>query len=389
MDAPSKSTLIAGAIAGAVPFAISMANASYSTVNGEVVSATYRDWVAIGGGAAAVICGLAAIAAFARATKLPLAAAGLAVVALGGYQIARGFGAFYKPDVPTSPRAHVDLPPVPDLGKEKPVSRDPATCPDRDACDNLHADLAKSDPAGALVARARSCDFGADYACEEAAEGWLKKDPAKARAFYDKACALKRGSSCNELGVMFLNGDGVAKDLDKGRAYLEKACTHGQALGCKNLAVVYDQGLGVPADPAKAFEHAKRSCAIDHWMADDAKAVGYACNMAGGALYTGAGVPVDKKAAADMFARACDRSRYYCYNLGVVIMEGVIEKDAPRARALYEASCDDGKPDACNNLGDMMRKGEGGPKDPQGAKKLFQKACDGEVELGCQNLKLK
>jgi TPR repeat protein len=58
-------------------------------------------------------------------------------------------------------------------------------------------------------------------------------------------------------------------------------------------------------------------------------------------------------------------------------------------RRLYKASCDDGNTDSCNNLGMMLYKGEGGPKDGEGAKALFKRACDDGVQLGCKNLERK
>lgn len=383
---PERGVLIVGALAGLLPFAISSAKASYSTVNGEVVDLQYSDVVAQGGGAVAVLCGLIALAMAAKAKKTPMIAAAVVVMVLGGFQLARGFGAFYKPDLDTGfgrgrgPIAYE--PPVAPL--KKPI--DPKTCASQDECDNLHADLKKKDPVGASIARQRSCDFGANYACHELGADYLEvKDVARAVALFEKGCKLENGDSCNTVAVIYLNGDGVPKDLEKARGFFELSCTHRFALGCKNLALVHREGMGVTADDAKAFEYAMKSCAIDSWNSGDAKAVGYGCNMAGQALFIGRGAKVDKKAAAEQFARACDRSPYWCYNHGVMVAE--VEKDLPKARRLYEASCNDDNIDACNNLGDMMNNGVGGPVDKKTAKALFQKACDGKLELGCENLK--
>lgn len=378
-NSPSPVPLIAGAIAGVVPFVMSSATANVSWVNGEVASVTYRDWTALGCGVGAILCGLAAIAMFASAKRAPLVIAAVAITALGGYQVARGLGLFYKPEKPPAmamPKDPVAVNP-----------KNPATCPDQNACDNLAEELKKTNLAASRIANARSCGFGADYACEETAEAWLEEDKAKAREFYDKACTLKRGSSCNELAVAYLNGDGVAKDLAKGKAYLEKACEYRQALGCKNLAIVYRDGLGVTADLAKAYEYADKSCAIDNWLSGDADAVAYACNYLGNALLNGTGVKADKKAAVEAYGRACDRSKKYCFNLGATYQQGLVTKDLPRARELFEVACEAGSSDGCNNLGDMLNRGQGGPKDKARAKQLFQKACDDGHDLGCKNLK--
>lgn len=389
---PERGVLIVGVIAGLLPFVASASKASYSTVNGEVVDLKYSDIVAQAGGAVAVLCGLIALAMVVKAKKPPMIAAAVAVMALGGFQLARGFGAFYKPDVgggglgrDRGPIAY-DPPPL----VKNPI--DPSTCASQDECDNVNAALKKKlDAAGALIANERSCNFGAAYACEEAAAervGGPRKDFAKALGLFAKGCELKSGESCNGLAVMYLEGQGTAKDPAKALAMLEAACAVKYALGCKNLAVVHHQGLGVPIDLAKSFEYAKQSCAIDSWDKGDAKALAYACDLAGNSLLKGRGVAEDKVAAMEHYVRACARSPFFCFNLAAGLEEGG-KPDLARARELYKASCDDGNTDSCNNLGMMLYKGEGGPKDLEGAKPLWKRACDDGVELACKNLERK
>lgn len=95
ISSAGKTWLIVGLVAGIVPFMLSSSSSSSVTVNGHVVESTYRDNVAIAGGAVALLCGvLAAIAerkpSSVRGTRLAMA---VGVLALGAYQIARGFGA--------------------------------------------------------------------------------------------------------------------------------------------------------------------------------------------------------------------------------------------------------------------------------------------------------
>ena len=98
LSTTDKSAAIAGGIAGLVPFVISAASTSSVTENGHVVSFSYRDNVAIGAGVVAVLCGIvaAALAAKHKSGGARLAI-GIAVLALGAYQIARGFGVFASP----------------------------------------------------------------------------------------------------------------------------------------------------------------------------------------------------------------------------------------------------------------------------------------------------
>ena len=383
---PSPVTLIAGAIAGAVPFVVSMASYSARWENGAVVESTYRDWIAVGGGGAAIVCGIAAIAVFARAKETPKLLAAIAIVALGGYQIARGLGVFFSPPAPPGMRAMDPSPPV-TRHVPPPSSQDPASCPTQDECDNLAAALEKTDVKAARIANERSCNFGGGYACEEAAGRWFKDDPARARVFYDKACTLKKEAACTELGVMYFKGEGGAKDEAKGREYLEKACAANHGLGCKNLTVMYRDGAGAPVDLAKATAYAAKACAVTSWTQGDENALAWACNFAGTSYLNGEGVAADKKLAVAQYQKACELSAKYCFNLAASFHEGVVEKDLAKAKDLYKLACDAGQPDACNNLGDMQNRGEGGPKDLAQAKQLFGKACDAGLDLACTNLK--
>jgi hypothetical protein len=84
----------AGVIAGVIPFFVHVSESSSVMVNGEVVSATSRDYIALACGVVAALLGAMAAAGAVRSKGGTRALAiGLAVIALGAYQIARGFGA--------------------------------------------------------------------------------------------------------------------------------------------------------------------------------------------------------------------------------------------------------------------------------------------------------
>jgi len=88
---PAKGALglagIAGAVCGLVPFVLSMSRAQIVTVNG-VTSGTYRDWVALGGGAGAILFALVC-AATPRTSRVLVV---LGLLGLGLVQILRGLG---------------------------------------------------------------------------------------------------------------------------------------------------------------------------------------------------------------------------------------------------------------------------------------------------------
>src|SRR6202521_1641232 len=55
-----------------------------------------------------------------------------------------------------------------------------------------------------------------------------------------------------QLGVIYLTGDGVAKDDAEAVKWLRKAADQDNALGERYLAEMYFKGRGVPADIAEA-----------------------------------------------------------------------------------------------------------------------------------------
>jgi len=91
---PAVSEIIA-AIAGAVPFGFSLSSSSSETINGQVVEASYFDPVAVAGGAVAVLAALWSFVLLRKtmaAQKSIRLVAGLALVGLGAFQLARGLG---------------------------------------------------------------------------------------------------------------------------------------------------------------------------------------------------------------------------------------------------------------------------------------------------------
>jgi 2-keto-3-deoxy-6-phosphogluconate aldolase len=84
----------AGAITAMVPFMFHVSESSTVMVNGEVVSATSRDYFALACGAVAALLGAIGMVGAARSKARAVALTGwVAVIALGAYQIAHGLGA--------------------------------------------------------------------------------------------------------------------------------------------------------------------------------------------------------------------------------------------------------------------------------------------------------
>ena len=380
---PWKGFAIAGAVIAAVPFAVRMSTVSSTSFNGEVTSFVYRDWIAVICGVIALVLGAAALwMARGETLRRGLAiAAGLGVIAFGGFQIARGFGVFEQPPGGTSmPTITMDPPPPRAVADP---SR-PETC--TGTCFELGRKLeAEKDFERAIVAYTRACEEKSISGCFNA--GFLLKKAAKpafdkAHALFVRGCELADAASCNEAALDFKLGRGAPKDLVRARKMFEEGCTNSVALACANLADFYDNGIEVDIDLKRALELFVKSCDLE----DPDAAL--ACDRAGIALYTGKGTKTDTKRAAEYFGKGCKLAPAYCYNLGVLHEEGkVVAKDLEKARELYDKACKADDRSACNNLGHFLDKGLGGPKDRAAAKQLFQKSCDAGLELGCTNLK--
>lgn len=387
---PRYSLLTVGVVAGVAPFVIHVSSSSTSYVNGQLVAATYRDWVAVGGGAVAAICGIAQaiLAARSDGSRSKNVGLGLLLVALGGYQLASGFGMFQpKPAAPSS--MIVDRTPPVDIAPATkppgPPTQPPPVCEDAKMCNTLGSKLRDAkDLAGAYRAFLAGCTADGRGNCYMAAivlQDIEPGDPPKVRALLGQACDLGMGKACGELGVHMFTGFGGAKDVAKAFALVTQACEGKDGQSCYNAGVFHRDGTGVVASEAKAFEMFSRGCELD-----DAKG----CNEAGVWLITGRLHAKDSKAGVALFEKACGLDDEQCFNLAKVTDrgEGGLKKDPVKARELYAKACEADSMAACNDLADDLMKGVGGPKDVARAKQLFQRACDGGNELGCKNAKI-
>ncbi len=96
------------------------------------------------------------------------------------------------------------------------------------------------------------------------------KDYIQAKKYFEKACDLKYGGGCSNLGVLYQNGQVVQKDLTKAAYLYSKACELKEGYGCGALAVLYINGQGVEKNLIKADQYISKACKLGDQKACEA-----------------------------------------------------------------------------------------------------------------------
>jgi TPR repeat protein len=198
--------------------------------------------------------------------------------------------------------------------------------------------------------------------------------PPSAQAF-QRACDLGSARGCNDLGVKFLDGEGVAKDAPRAVSLLQRGCDLKLPMACFNLGYMLASGLGTPRDPSGAMRLYDIACE---------QKVGLACNALGN-LVNEAEAP-DAKRALTYFEKACDlKTMGGCVNAASLYDEGKdVPSDRPKAARYYRLGCDADVGIGCSGLAIMLLRGEGGLiADPPAAAVLYEKGCRLDAFYGC------
>jgi TPR repeat protein len=169
-------------------------------------------------------------------------------------------------------------------------------------------------------------------------------------AAYDKQCVAGDQEGCRNLGVLYSEGIGVAKDPRKAAALFAQACTGGSMAACNHMGLLFAEGMGVDKSPLEAGK---------------------------------------------MFAKACDGGHgLACKNLGLMLRDGRgIDKNVELAEKALDKACVANTPFACTNAGDLDRQNAEATKDDQ-AKKIawgkmrehYQKGCEAKDMTSCRQL---
>lgn len=123
----------------------------------------------------------------------------------------------------------------------------------------------------------------------------------------ERDCQLADAMQCNDLGVTYLHGYGVAVDVSRALHAFERACQAGSPDGCGNLGALYENGLQVAVDLTEAARLYQQGCGLGS---------GLGCSNLGALYARGLGVERDAHEAERLFALACEiGSAAGCNNL--------------------------------------------------------------------------
>lgn len=122
---------------------------------------------------------------------------------------------------------------------------------------------------GKAAAEEEGCAADIPVACNNLGSDWAEgqggvpgKDFEKAKVYYEKACRLRSGVGCFNLGNVYRLGEAVDVDPKQAATYFEKSCDLGEAKGCTELGILYYEGKAFPRDRAKALSLLEKSCKL-------------------------------------------------------------------------------------------------------------------------------
>ncbi len=264
-------------------------------------------------------------------------------------------------------------------GTSKPAPACSAETPE--VCSKLAFEKEKAgDMAAARELYGKGCDAGHAGSCNDLGVLLLEgrggsADPAAATAKFNQACDGKDGNACKNLGIAHTDADPPKHDA--AAEAFQRACDLKHAGGCIELGRSHLEGRGVPRDQDKAVSFFEVACGLGSHQG---------CGAQG--LYLILGKPPNVEKGLKLVTEACDKDvGEACRNLGVLHRDGhVPPKDPVKAFGLFERACGLKDGGGCNAVGFAAERGLGTKRDLDGAIQHYTKACELGEMLGCMNL---
>ncbi len=175
----------------------------------------------------------------------------------------------------------------------------------------------------------------------------VAKNDATAVTWYRRAAEQGYAGAQNNLGLMYFNGRGVAKNDATALAWFIKAAEQGDASAQNNLGFMYEEGRGVTKDEARAVA----------WYRKAAEQGNEAAQNHLGIMYrNGRGVAKDEAIAVAWYTKAAEQGDASAQNnLGFMYEEGRgVTKDEARAVAWYTKAAEQGNSRAVDNINNLL-----------------------------------
>ena len=151
-------------------------------------------------------------------------------------------------------------------------------------------------------------------------QDYKEQDYRKAAEWYEKSSKQGYAKAQSELGVMYLDGNGVKRDYKTAADLLTKAAMQGDVKAQYNLGYIYEHGYGVKKDAAAAVKWYRKAAEQGHLFAQ---------NNLGAMYHSGRGVEQDFAEAAKWYRKAAEQADAQAqYNLAELyyLGQGVAQK---------------------------------------------------------------
>jgi TPR repeat protein len=195
-----------------------------------------------------------------------------------------------------------------------------------------------------------------------------QKDYTGARRLFEQATSMGSKAAINGLGVLYINGWGVAKDYAQARQWLEKGAAADEPLAMVNLGRLYANGWGVSQDYGRARQWFEKAAA---------KGEPSAMTQTANLYFNGWGVTKDYALARQWLEKGAAVGEPGSMNgLGLLYQNGWgVPQDFTQARQWYEKAAAAGNAGAMDHLGNLYQIGRGVSQDYTQARQWYEKAA--------------
>jgi len=176
------------------------------------------------------------------------------------------------------------------------------------------------------------------------------------------------------LGLLYEQGLGVARNFTKALEWYQKAANAGVGEAHMRVGVCYEIGVGTAADMGKAVANFEKAAALGHVPAQSKLA---------GIYLNGRGAAKDENKGFDLLNKAADAGDDTAmFDMGQILLNGLFGRkaEADKARAWFLKAAEAGHPRGALAIADMRKEGKGGKVDMEGALRWYITAQKGGLQ---------